>query len=121
MFITNYIVELSKTWTTLNNHGIHHTIVYNKVEDHPLVISGWKVLENYYNFPEDVVVVVGYCGEDKFGIIGFKQVTQLEELPRFHSRYLFHEGLYAFDVNLAPNSVALPKLVEFNDIDFFII
>lgn len=83
----------------MNNQGVHHEIIFNKVGEHPMIISEWPFLEEYYSLPCEVVVEFGYYGNDMFGIHGFKVV--------------FHENIYTFDVILTAMSVSHSKLVEY--------
>ncbi|CAI8598029.1 unnamed protein product [Vicia faba] len=57
-FVKFYGDEITKSWTVLNNQGVHHEPIINKVSIHPLVISGWSCLEAYYNLPKEVVATV---------------------------------------------------------------
>src|SRR4051812_44164568 len=96
----------------MNNQGVHHDIIYNQIEIHPLVISGWPCMESYYNLPSDVVVRIGYYSNNNFGILSFKEVQTNEDLPRFHSRSLMKRDIWFFDTDVFPFSVDRPKLVE---------
>ncbi|KAL5065188.1 hypothetical protein RYX36_026925 [Vicia faba] len=72
-FMRNYNDELSKSWTMLNNQGVHQEVIFNKVRDHPMIISEWPLLEAYYDLPSEVIVEVGYYGNNNFKINGFKK------------------------------------------------
>ncbi|XP_058748784.1 uncharacterized protein LOC131621751 [Vicia villosa] len=112
--------EISKCWTVMNNQGVHHDIIYNQIEIHPLVISGWPCMELYYNLPSDVVMTVGYYGNNNFGILSFKEVVTPEDLPRFHSRCLFKRDIFFFDMDFFPFSVDRPKLKLHEDFALFL-
>lgn len=77
IIVNNHKADITKTWTILNNQGVHHELIFNKIPDHPLIISGWPCLEAYYSLPTDVVVEVGYYWNNKFGISGFKEALKL--------------------------------------------
>ncbi|KAL5098981.1 hypothetical protein RYX36_003308, partial [Vicia faba] len=55
-FMRNYKNELSKSWTILKNQGVHQEVIFNKVRDHPMIISGRPLLEAYYNLPSEFIV-----------------------------------------------------------------
>ena len=113
MFLKVFGDELSDRWTILNNQGIHHELIYNAQPVHPLVISGWSSLEGYYNLPNDVVVTFCYYGKNKFGINGFTEIMKFQDLPVFHSRYVFKREILTFEETLTPINVDLPRLVKF--------
>ncbi|CAI8610303.1 unnamed protein product [Vicia faba] len=112
VFVKTNMADLTKTWTIMNNEGVHHTIVFNKNLDHPVIVSGWKVLESYYNLPPDMVVAFAYYGNDNFSISSIKELNAFEELPKFHNRFLKREGIIFCDVDLTPQNVDHTKLVE---------
>ncbi|KAL5062436.1 hypothetical protein RYX36_024173 [Vicia faba] len=112
-FIRNHSDELRKSWTMLNNQGVHQKVIFNQVGDHPIIISGCQFLEAYYNLPSEVVIEVGYYGNNNFGIIRFKELSKWDNLPNFHSRYVFDDDIHAFNVTLSPITASLPKLVEY--------
>ncbi|KAI5409619.1 hypothetical protein KIW84_055160 [Lathyrus oleraceus] len=60
-FVNNHEDEITKTWTILNNQGVHHELIFNQIPDHPLIISGWPCLEAYYSLPTDVIVEVEFA------------------------------------------------------------
>ncbi|XP_058776872.1 uncharacterized protein LOC131651222 [Vicia villosa] len=101
--------EISKSWTILNNQGVHHELIYNQKSFHPLIISGWPCLQCYYDLPADVVLKVGYYGNNNYGLLSIKEVVRDQDLPRFHSRYVMHKDIRVFDVILPPFGVDLPK------------
>ncbi|CAI8600984.1 unnamed protein product [Vicia faba] len=74
--------------------------IYNKYQDHPLIISGWKDVEALYDLPANVVVQVGYYGNVNFGITKFKCLFDLDGLPRFHSRFFGSKGIIVSDLGL---------------------
>ncbi|XP_058784055.1 uncharacterized protein LOC131658820 [Vicia villosa] len=111
-FVKNSGNEICKSWTIMNNQGVHHELIYNQIEMHPLVLSGWPCMESYYNLPSDVVLTIGYYGNNNFSILSFKEVRRAQDLPHFHSRNVFSNDIYYFDVDLHPFSVDIPKLVE---------
>lgn len=76
-------------------------------------MSVWTILEEYYRLPSGIVVEVGYYGNNKFGINGFKEAAKWEDLPHFHNKYVFDKDIYAFDVMLSPISTSHPNLVEY--------
>ncbi|KAL5079253.1 hypothetical protein RYX36_007674 [Vicia faba] len=110
LFVRSHMTDLGKTWRILNNEGTHHDIIFNKNEDLPLVIGGWTELQKYYTLPNDVVIIVSYYGNNNFEVVRFKEITAFEELPNFHSRFINHIWIYAFDVDLSPITVSKPKL-----------
>ncbi|KAL5097743.1 hypothetical protein RYX36_002070 [Vicia faba] len=57
-FMRKYNDELRKSGTVLNNQGVHQKVIFNKVRDHPMIISGWPLLKAYYNLPFEVVVEI---------------------------------------------------------------
>lgn len=87
-FVNIYRNNLTKAWKILNNQGFHHVVIYNKDQDHPLIISGWKAVEADYNLLIDVVVEVTYYCDNTFGINSFITLFHLEQVPRYHNRYL---------------------------------
>ncbi|XP_058751249.1 uncharacterized protein LOC131624318 [Vicia villosa] len=109
-FVKAYGQELTKCWTIMNNQGLHVELIYNQIEMHPLVLSGWPCLESYYNLPSEVVLTIGYYGNNNFSVLSFVEVLRPQDLPRFHSRNVFSEDIYFFDVDLHPFSVDIPKL-----------
>ncbi|KAL5075202.1 hypothetical protein RYX36_014186 [Vicia faba] len=96
----------------MNNQGVHHELIFNRLELHPIIISGWPCMESYYNLPSEVVQTVGYYGNDNYGMLSFKEVVRPLDLLCFHSRYVLHKEIYVFDITLSPFSIDLPKLVE---------
>ncbi|XP_058758398.1 uncharacterized protein LOC131631641 [Vicia villosa] len=94
----------------MNNHGVHHDLIYNQIEMHPLILSGWPCMESYYSLPSDVVLTVGYYGNNNYSILSISEVDRHRDLPRFHSRNVFYKEIHFFDVDLLPFSVDLPKL-----------
>ncbi|CAI8591990.1 unnamed protein product [Vicia faba] len=75
-----------------------------------LLVSCWTELPKYYELPNDVVIVLSYYGNNNFEVVGFKEITAFEELPNFHSRFINHKEIYAFDVDLSPISMSIPKI-----------
>ncbi|XP_058776832.1 uncharacterized protein LOC131651184 [Vicia villosa] len=119
-FVEDHKEEISKCWTVMNNQGVHHELIYNQVHLQPLVISGWVCMESYYNLPSDVVVRVGYYGNNNFALSSFKEVVTNEDLPRFHSRSLGHRDICFFDMDVFPFSVDRPKLKLHEDFASFL-
>lgn len=70
-----YQNRMNKTWTFLNNYGIHHFTTYNKDNVHPLIISDWTCIVQYYNLHDNVVVEVGYYGDNIFEIKDYKTIS----------------------------------------------
>ncbi|KAL5058889.1 hypothetical protein RYX36_030493 [Vicia faba] len=112
-FVRNYSEELNKTWTVMNNQCVHQEMIFNKVRMNPMIISGWPLLEAYYDPLCDVVIEVGYYGDNNFGINWFKELSKWEDLPHFHSKYIFNDNIHAFDLILSPISASVLKLVEY--------
>ncbi|KAL5067597.1 hypothetical protein RYX36_018484, partial [Vicia faba] len=83
-FVRNYSEDLSKTWTVMNQ-CVHQEMIFKKVRNHPMIISWWPLLEACYDLSCDVVVEVGYYGDNNFGINWFKELSKWEYLPHFHS------------------------------------
>ncbi|KAL5071367.1 hypothetical protein RYX36_022254 [Vicia faba] len=76
-----------------------------------MIISGWPLLEEYYDLPYEVVVEVGYYNNNNFGINGFKEVSKwYTTLPHFHSRNVFDDDIHAFDLILSHIYVSVQKL-----------
>lgn len=65
------------------------------------------------NLPSDVVVEVSYYDNNNFGINGFKQLLNFEQVSCYHSGFLFHKEIYAFEITLTPISMTQAKLVEY--------
>ncbi|KAL5065472.1 hypothetical protein RYX36_027209 [Vicia faba] len=113
-FMRKYNDELSKSWTMLNNQGVHQEVIFNKVRDHPMIMSGWPFLEAYYDLPYEFIVEIGYYGNNNFGIHGFNEVSKCyTTLPHFHNTYMFGDDIHAFNLILSPIFVFVPKLVEY--------
>lgn len=87
--------------------------------DHPLIISGWNNIVDYYNLESEVVLWMRYYGDDNFTIHNTILVSSQSELQQFHSRYVFYRDIYAFDVTLTLNNISLPELVEYWQLFYF--
>ncbi|KAL5077356.1 hypothetical protein RYX36_016340, partial [Vicia faba] len=55
--------DLKKIWTIIDKEGITYSVVYNKIEEHPVFLSQ-RELKNYYSLPDNVSVVVAYYGNN---------------------------------------------------------
>lgn len=84
----------------------------NLNEDFPVVVGGWEDAHSYYNLPNDVVIYVGYYGNNIFEIAGIAGIEAREQLPSFHSRFTNRKGIYVFDVLLSSNTMSTRKIVE---------
>ncbi|CAI8602982.1 unnamed protein product [Vicia faba] len=105
LFSTNHSVDLKQIWNIIDKEGITHSVIYNKSEEHPIVLSGWWELQNYYSLLDDVSVVVAYYGNNVFEVVGFKELTTSQELPKSHSRFIYNEGIFVFDVDITPMKI----------------
>ncbi|KAL5065390.1 hypothetical protein RYX36_027127, partial [Vicia faba] len=72
LFARKHSIDLESTCSIVYNEGISHRVVYNENEDHPVLLSGWKELQNHYLLPDDVMVVVGYYRNNSFEVVAFK-------------------------------------------------
>ncbi|XP_058765853.1 uncharacterized protein LOC131639367 [Vicia villosa] len=77
-------------------------------------------MESYYNLPSDVILTIGYYGNNNFSILSFEEVARPQDLPPFHSRNVFSRDIYFFDVDLHPFSVDIPKLKLQEDFAIFL-
>ncbi|KAL5061480.1 hypothetical protein RYX36_023217 [Vicia faba] len=108
-----YLSELGNNWKIVNNDDIHHEIVFNEDEDLPLVVSGWKEIEEFYGLPNHVFVVMSYYANNTSEVATHTEVTSYEELPRFHSRFFDQIWIFIFHVEISPNTMSGRKLVGF--------
>ncbi|XP_058724558.1 uncharacterized protein LOC131596022 [Vicia villosa] len=109
-FICRFGNNITKTWTILNNQGVHHVLIYNKDEIHPLIISGWKDAEDFYNCPVNAVLEVGYYMDDNFSILNIKNIVDIEQLPVHHSRFWGADNIMVFDLGLTNVELCQNKL-----------
>ncbi|XP_058767571.1 uncharacterized protein LOC131641284 [Vicia villosa] len=109
-FICRFGNNITKTWTILNNQGVHHVLIYNKDEIHPLIISGWKDVEDFYNCPSNAVLEVGYYMDDNFSILNIKNIEDIEQLPFYHSRFWGANNIMVFDLGLTNVELCQTKL-----------
>ncbi|CAI8598871.1 unnamed protein product [Vicia faba] len=58
----------------MNDQVVHHKLIFNRLELHPIIISGWPCMESYYNLPSEVVQTDGYYGNNNYGMLSFKEV-----------------------------------------------
>ncbi|KAL5081467.1 hypothetical protein RYX36_009888, partial [Vicia faba] len=89
---------LESTWSIEYNERISHRVVFNENEDHPVLLLGWKELQNHYLLPDDVMVVVGYYEKNSFEVVAFKKINRFEDLSIFRSSFTNHKGIYVLDV-----------------------
>lgn len=78
-FVRTKFADLASTWKIWNNEGTSHELVFNEIEDAPVFVRGLSELQNYYDMPEDVVVILGNYGSNDFDIAGHVHITSMEE------------------------------------------
>ncbi|XP_058753742.1 uncharacterized protein LOC131626922 isoform X2 [Vicia villosa] len=87
-FVRKKVGDLRITWRIWNNEGTCHELVYNNSDDAPVVTSGWAELQNYYDMPADVVVILGYYENNDFEVAGHVEITSHEDFPRDYNQSL---------------------------------
>ncbi|KAL5081606.1 hypothetical protein RYX36_010027, partial [Vicia faba] len=80
LFARKHNADLESMWSILYNKSISHRMAYNENEDHPVLQSGWKELQNNYLLLDDVMAVVGYYGKNLFKVVAFKEINIFEDL-----------------------------------------
>jgi hypothetical protein len=61
---------------------------FNQKKENPLLLSGWRKLQQHHSFPINVEIIFGYYEEGLFAISSFKELDPNRDdliLP-FHSR-----------------------------------
>jgi hypothetical protein len=93
-----------------------HEVKYKPSLYFPTLTSGWSELQEYHNIPDNVEVVFGYYGGSIFAITTIREIHDPETFPPFHSRSLFPNETFYFDVHVDDHWLKSPKMVNFINI-----
>ena len=113
-FTQKYYNIQRSSWYVLNHADRDHLLTCTKSLVNPLLTNGWIDVKHYNEFPDNVEVVFGYYGNMMFSVEMFKEVTDHNELPKWHSHNTIpHETTY-FDTTLDEYDFNSPMKVLIN-------
>jgi hypothetical protein len=99
-------------WNVVTPYGNIVTLELTKNFFNPTITNGWNTLQQYHNFPTNVVVKFAYYGMNIFKVHEFRQVNIFSQLPAFHSRSLKRNEIKFFDIQLREGLTMRNKLVK---------
>jgi hypothetical protein len=95
---------------------------FNQKKENPLLLSGWRKLQQHHSFPINVEIIFGYYEERLFAISSFKELDSNRDdlfLP-FHSHSLMPKLTKVWEFVLSAeekNNTAFVKLLPYFLID----
>lgn len=111
-FVEAYTNDFDDVWNVVTPYGNIVTLELTKNFFNPTITNGWNTLQQYHNFPTNVVVKFAYYGMNIFKVHEFRQVNIFSQLPAFHSRSLKRNEIKFFDIQLREGLTMRNKLVK---------
>jgi hypothetical protein len=111
-FIEEIYEELDPTLTVFDDTNRNIKVGFNGSCQHPLIITGWNNLRNFFGIIGNKMIMMTYVGNSSFFLQILPQPFYPYNLPSYHSYRTYHTDLTSFDVKLTAYLVSGSQLVS---------
>ncbi|WJX46228.1 hypothetical protein P8452_33049 [Trifolium repens] len=112
-FIGKFLLELGPSWKISNFVDKSHYVTSNENIGHPLMTNGWVEMPNVFGFAGNIVIKLGYYGNNLFRLMSINHLQDNLEILVYHSRSMRYGNTSNFFVAMNTEIINRPYLSIF--------